>query len=756
MKRFLLSLTLGVLLGMGVFSLNASAMAMEETPCLQVSPFLASFRAGQDLGELYRLTWGDTRVPAYRSAPGDSAQVGLYFPQALENLGEVSGKLRAVLEFGYPKVSADALADQANTWLRKQGKPEIEELQTGEALAATQIALWKLLDPGAFQESTLYGGRKDLTAPSWAGYRVLVQEQQMLSQVPTAHTAQNIRSLCAYLTGLSPVVPQTSLISDAALAKADYQATQTENGVWQVTVTVPLEVSAGETEPFVLKACCGGREQVAEVDEPDVYTFRFPDLSAPLAVELTLEGIQQGGDGYLFSGANTQLLGWADGPVPVRGQLTLSPDRILRIRKSTSEEEGMLPLANIQFNLYLAATGEQLRRGEVWLGQEPTALEVESCQTPENLVAVLSTDEKGEAAYNFTAGGNPDGVYLVVEQFCADTTGPVDPFYITIPAEGTYIQEIDLENSLQAQPEVNLSVTTRGQTEGTFAIGQHQSWYIWSGIPAGMSAARSYILRDLLPEEMDYVEGSALVTLETRSGDNLRLVPDIHYTQSLEEGELEIALTPAGMAYAAANRGQGTQDPGLLVSFQASLNETAPLGTPISHRARLSYINGAGIGYSKTSSWTQVQTGGFSIRKTDFSGRPLAGNIYRLARRAGEGETAETLNVADAEIPVVYIAFPVTQAIQNGISTDANGTASFWGLPYGEYYLVEMHGTGEDPIPITIDAESHWEDRTIQLVSTRGLLPDTGGVGAAVLTATGLLATLSACFLLLANRKRNF
>lgn len=759
-KRAVLSWILAMLLGMGLFFLNVSAMTLEEIPCWQASPFLAAYtRSGknhQDLGELYSLTWGQTRVLAYRVAPGNQAEMGDYSPGNLETLGETAGKLRAVILAGYPMIDANGLEEKANIWLRGQDKPEIENLQTGEALLATQIALWKLVEPEAFSETTLYGGWKDLTTSSWTGYRRQIRNSEMLSQRPTEHTSQNVRSLCAYLENRNPVEAKGNLISDDTLAQATYQAEQEENGSWQITVEVPLEVSIGDGESLVLKACCNGREQVAQVDGTRTYTFQFFNLSEPQAVTLTLEGAQQGGDVYLFSRENSQLLGWVEGIVPVRGELMLSPDRILQIRKSTSREEGNQPLANIQFNLYLVATMDQIQRGEVTLGPEPTAQEIESCQKPESLVAILSTDENGWASYNFTSGGDRDGVYLVVEQFCAGTTGPVDPFYITIPAEGAYTQEIHLENSLESQPEVTLSVTDRGRVEDSFGIGQQQNWYIWGSIPAGMSAARTYTLWDLLPESLDYQDNSVWVSLETRAGELLRLVPEIHYTISFAQRELEVALTPAGMAYAAANRGEGPGEPGILIIFQASLNEKAPIGTPISHWARLSYVNGAGISYSKTSSWTQIQTGGFSLCKTDPSGKPLAENTYRIARVLGEGEQATgEIHVDGEEIPVIYVSFLANGIVQEEGSTDEAGRAVFSGLSYGNYYLVEIRGTGEAPIPITVDSESYREDATIQLVSTRTLLPDTGGMGATALTAMGVVAMLSACCLLLINRKRS-
>lgn len=740
-------------------------MEMETRPCWQVTPFLAAYtrsgEVGQDLGEIYSLTWEDTKILAFRASPGTQPEETTYSLNNLEEAGEISGRLRAVILGGYPSFGAEALETRANAWLREQDMPEIESLQTGEALLATQITLWRLLEPGAFPDGAVYSGWKDLAAPAWAGYRSRVQDAASLGQAPSETTEQNIQSLCAYLSSLRPVDGKKTIISDATLEKTSYEVRQEENGTWSIEVEVPLEMSPGDGETLTLKALCDGQEKTLPVKEGQTYPFSFSGLDSPQAVTVILEGVQQGEDVYLLSSGDTQLLGLAQGPVPVQGQITLSPDRSLRIRKTARDAEGSVPLANIQFNLYLAATQEQLQRGEFSLGPEPTAREVESCQRPENLVAILSTDENGQASYNFTAGGNPDGVYLVVEQFCAGTTGPVDPFYITIPSEGGYIQELHLENDLESQPELTLSVTKLGRTEDTFGIGQLQTWYIWGSIPAGMSAARTYTLWDLLPQGISYAEDSALVTLETGAGESFRLVPDIHYTTSFEEGELEIALTPAGMAYVAANRGEGTREPGILVTFEAELNEKAPLGQPISHRARLSYINGAGVSYSKTSPWALVQTGGFSIQKTDSGGRPLAGNAYRLARVAEEGErSAQTLTVAGQELPVVYMSFLAADGIQQETVTDQEGRASFLGVPYGNYYLVEIRGTGEEPVEIMVEGESHrtdgdsQEDRTVRLVSTRALLPDTGGMGAAALTALGILSVISACCLLLLNRKR--
>lgn len=765
MKRLWLILALAWMVGTGILTAEASAMALDEVPCWEVSPFLGGYtcsgKANQDLGEIYRLTFGNTQVLAYRTSPGSQPEDGIYTPGGLACLGAVSGRLRTVIAGGYPQVDVRQLEEQANAWLGSQGEPEVAALQPGEALLATQITLWKLLDPGAFPDGGQYAGWKDLSSSSWAGYRKRLQAPESLTQVPTEHTARNIQSLIRYLEALPPVEANGTLISDAALAEASYRASREEAGTWQVTVEVP-GISCGEGGEMTLKASCNGQEKVLALEEEPSYRFNFSGLDSPQPVTLTLEGVQTAEDALLLSAGETLLIGWAQGTIPVCGQITLRPDRILHIQKNAAPEEGGLPLANIQFNLYLAATMEQLRRGEVRLTSEPTAQEAESCQRAENLVAILSTDVAGQASYNFTSGGNPDGVYLVVEQFCPGTTGPVDPFYITIPAEDGYILELSLENSLESQPEIALSVTQQGRYEDTFGIGQAQAWYIWAGIPAGMSAARSFTLIDPLPEVLDYMEDTLTVHLQTGSGDSLLLVPDIHYTMGMEAGELKISLTPAGMAYAAANRGEGTERPGILVTFQAVLGEDAPMGQSISHRARLSYVNGAGVSYSKESPWAQVRTGGFSICKRDPSGNPLAGNVYRLARVAGEEKETVLLNVDGIDVPVVYVSFLAGETMTEEAVTDKEGRAVFSGLAYGHYYLVETRGTGEAPVEIVVDEESHhWgddsqKDRTVHLISTRVLLPDTGGMGAVVLTMLGLAAVLSACILLFENRKRGY
>ena len=91
-------------------------------------------------------------------------------------------------------------------------------------------------------------------------------------------------------------------------------------------------------------------------------TVSFSGLTDRPEVTLEITGTQHGGDVYLFEGENHRLLGFDDSILPVHGKLLVKPDCILNI--SEYEETSGLPLANIRFDLYRAATQEQLENGD--------------------------------------------------------------------------------------------------------------------------------------------------------------------------------------------------------------------------------------------------------------------------------------------------------------------------------------------------------------------------------------------------------
>lgn len=326
------------------------------------------------------------------------------------------------------------------------------------------------------------------------------------------------------------------------------------------------------------------------------------------------------------------------------------------------------------------------------------------------------------------------------------------------------------------QPEVNLDVNALGGDSGTFAVGQKHTWILRGSVPEELDKAKSYVLTHILDSRLDFESDSALVILHTRDGRQRPLRVKDHYRLEISGRSLRLALTPAGMAYGANNLGQGSRRAEICLSFRASINKTAAMGAPIPGKASLTYTDGGGVRYSAVSDMPEVHTGGIHLSVTDGEA-PLAGAVFRLARKTGATADGrgEFLYIGGEKVPVEFLSF-FDRADLSGravaeLTTDSGGRALAYGLPYGEYYLVQTkspagHSRESRPIPVEVNAISHltksddWRDTennlvdsTVFVVNSGNVLPDTGGTGALVFPMTGVCITGALCLLLL-NRGR--
>lgn len=481
------------------------------------------------------------------------------------------------------------------------------------------------------------------------------------------------------------------------------------------------------------------------------------------------------------------LLPWM-APAVRAEEVQPSPERILNIFKSTGEE----PLSDIQIDVYLAVTMEELAGGQVQISPKPTRQELEQFQKAENLVTTLMTDAQGFATYNFTQQGQPDGVYLIVEHPSPAVSGTVAPFYISMPTttqEGEqYTLDVNLKSAVETGPMVNQDVNAIDNDSGSFAVGQLHTWILRGGVPDGLGDARSYVLTDLLDARLSVETGSGLVILHTRDGKQRPLRAREHY--QLEEGKgtlegqrcdrLRLALTPAGMAYAAANLGEGSYTPEIRLSFRVRINQNATMGCALTGHGQLSYTNSAGVSYTSDADRPEVHTGGIRLLATDGVFQPLEGAKFRLARLAseagGQEGTEEMLYIDGKKEQVVFVRFYDSVDLQGNmvgeLTTGRDGKALAYGLPYGSYYLVEVEAPeGYNrmtlPIPVAVNEVSHltqedgWADtedqvvdNTVSVVNTKLVLPETGGMGTALFSLIGLCMVGAACTMLIRTRRR--
>lgn len=708
-----------------------------------------------------------------------------------------AGRIRAVVLRAFPYMDVESIQTSANIWLKAQGLPEVTNLQSGEAILAAQTAIWKLANADHYEVLENYSGCTQLSE-SYLSDTVF---KDSADQAETEYSAQNITGLYEYYRNLDGETARYDAVSESTIEKPVYTSVMDADGHYTITVSANIQTDVREADRLTLTATCQDQIQSTPISASGEYSFTFAGVADRVEVLLEINGYQGGGDVYLFDAegnrdASQTLVGYDSSILPVHAEITVTPNRVVNILKTTSEEDSSIPLANIAFDIYQVATMEDLALGKVTISQQPTDAEKQKYQTAENHVVTLVTNVQGMASFDFTANGYPDGVYLVVEQFNPATTGVIKPFYLAVPGtteDGSghiYTLNVNPKNVTETGPDIQKDVTKLDNNSDTFDVGQIHTWIIRSDIPSGISNAQKYVITDVLDYRLTYEKESPVVKLYTKAGTEIVLEKDVHYVLtegSVEDGvylvdRFQIALTTDGMKYVAEHLGTGESKPELRVYFNAVINENASMGSTIPNDAHLDYTNSAGVDYEIDSDIPGVHTGGIHIQKTDAEDVPLAGASFKIAREATEAELEdesvkkEILSIGSKNLAVVFVDFHATEDLSDErvyeVTTDAGGKAVIYGLAYGEYYLVETKAPAgynllSQPLQITINEASHltatdgWQnedgeivDNTLHVINTKFILPDTGGIGTTVFTAGGSIVIGAACILLLSNRKK--
>lgn len=313
----------------------------EETPYVYVSPFTVDhtvlggdgsrYFSGITAPCVFRLTGeGCHGVTAYSADAAAEIRPGARYRRLnLEDSTYFSdaaaGKLRAIVESGFPYLGVEDVQERANGWLTSMGLSEIENLQSGEAILASQIAIWKVAMGNGYSANALFDGTTEL-----GEYQNAVVHGEELSQQETDNTAKNIESLYTYFINLEPAAPTISLISDASITRTVYSCVQDAEGGYTADVSVTVEGEIKEGDTLTLTASCGEETQDQPLTEAGEYTFAFSGLNQRSAVKLEIHGSQRGGDVYLFDAqgereASQTLVGYDDSIMPVYCERVLMP-----------------------------------------------------------------------------------------------------------------------------------------------------------------------------------------------------------------------------------------------------------------------------------------------------------------------------------------------------------------------------------------------------------------------------------------------
>lgn len=678
-----------------------------------------------------------------------------------------AARLRGVLLHSFPYLTVEQVAADANGSL---GEGIIQQLTQGEVISATQQAIWEITHGEKYSVDDNYVGVRGMSAYDAAQF---VHPESLEACVEGEFTESNIQNLYQYFLNLPGQEPMAAAVSEYSFKSVVYDAVRQEDGTYTVTVTFAIDADVRDGDALNLTAACGEQIRIETLTAGD-RTVIFEGLAEKEKVTLTISGMQTGGDVYLFDAqgdraSSQSMVGFDATTLPVFAQVTAEPDRVINIYKSTSEGESKRPLANIEFEIYLAATMEDIITGKVKLSEKPSAEEIAQ-YTAVAPVATLKTDAQGFATYNLTAYGHPDGVYLVVEKENSAVVAPVEPFFVAVPGTNeagdghVYTVTVHPKNTVEVGPEIRKDVTEIENNEDTFDVDEVHSWIIRSDIPAGMANAVKYEISDRLDYRLTLKNGfDVKVALKTgKAGtESVTLIPGTDYTVQTgtavdeENNPIDtfvVSLTGAGMQAAASAAGQNRSDYEVRVYFDAVIDSDAQLGIEIPNQAKLQYINETGIEYLAESDIPKVYTGGTGILKLDSATEaPLEGATFKIARDATaeqiEAGEAVSLMVNEAEHQVVFAVFYADAELTDKVTeytSGEDGKILMYGLAYGTYYIVEIkapegYNLLTEPVTVEINEQSHLDESVVTVYNTKFLLPETGGMGTGLFTVFGLV-----------------
>ena len=694
--------------------------------------------------------------------------------------GAAAGKLRSVFLKGFPHTALDELAAAAG----------VEGLTVGEAVAATQLAIWCTAHADRMTpEDFVYS-----FDTQWNSNGVTEHYDECFAEIASGYASEenealieeHIQKVCRYLMNLAPTAPAGAVVSQRSFKAWDAEVRRNEDGTCTVTASATVDVALNEGDGLTLTAMLGGYSaSVALENGEQEYTLTIDNIPSNLAagaITLAIDGVQSLGDVYLFDalgsrGESQSLIGYTANPLPVHVQVNAN-DRVLNIYK-TADGVG---LQNITFDIYPVCSVEEYVNGSIILGTGVIELEGKtyfSAPTEADIAryikglpfASVTTDANGLASFNF--GNENDGIYIVAERENSLTTGAIHPFFVAVPggsdASATDAYEISVEpkNTLIGEDiEIGKDVGQIGNDHDTYDVGENHTWIIRTSIPAGLATGLRYEITDSLNHQLTYVGNVKAAVSEKEAPaheDLVQLIAGEDYYLTVTEGtELVngteepvtsfcVALTASGMAKAAAVEGA---EPEIRVYFDAFIDEDALLGTEIPNQAHVSYENNVGVDFERDSDIPEVHTGGLTLVKVDASNqsRRLAGAVFTLNVKNEDGSFSPVKFYADAAM---------TQQTEQAV-TDANGNALCYGLAYGTYYLIETQAPEgynllTEPVELVISGTTHLEANAVTVTnSARFQLPETGGIGTALFTLGGAGILGAAALVLLGGRKKNY
>ncbi|CAI3277389.1 SpaH/EbpB family LPXTG-anchored major pilin [Enterococcus cecorum] len=372
-----------------------------------------------------------------------------------------------------------------------------------------------------------------------------------------------------------------------------------------------------------------------------------------------------------------------------------------------------------------------------------------------DIVQAGLTDINGQITFE----GLSKGTYVIVENKAKSEVKTAEqladsaavPMTITLPvykAEGGWFTTG--ENAVHVYPKNTADkptinkVVNENDKHDTVAYGDTKTFKITSTMPDGIADYKVLTYSDQFSEGLSY-KGNLTVLKNDKSipAENYQLTePSV----GTKKAAIEVKFTPAYIE---------TLAPGdvITITYQASINEDAVMGTANPNDAKVTYGHNPDVTKdNEVEEDPELHTGGAKFVKQDRTEQTKLSGAEFVVQNSENKYLKQT--VTDGVITAT--SWVDTKEEATKFTSNAKGTFEVTGLAYGSanqtaetasstYKLVEVTApTGyallQEPIEFTVNASSYQDTNTITINNSKVTIPQTGGIGSVIVIGLGLLA----------------
>lgn len=334
-------------------------------------------------------------------------------------------------------------------------------------------------------------------------------------------------------------------------------------------------------------------------------------------------------------------------------------------------------------------------------------------------------------------------------------------------------------NEQRTSANINTGLNKHNEGSDTAAIGEKVNFNLRTDVPAYPSNAinKKYWISDAMDKALTFNDDIIVYGVKS-TGAETKLTENDAYTKTLNTKDMDNHAVTFLLKF---NYDKIRPYTKIHVSYSATVNENAKVGTAIVNDAKLQYNNNPyrGDGYRTEKDETKVYVFGIKVNKIEAgTKKALPGAEFKLERK-GSNETFLFVKLSDGVYRKATAAEIKDGKADGTLVVDAKGKLTVYGLKGADndgnpltYLLTETKAPAgynklAEPVEVVLDpVQDEKKDYTGAVEGSTevgyttknvenkiGKLPKTGGIGTIVFSVLGALMIAGGVMLLISRKK---